>query len=177
MSLMSTQPEVLTPTSPTTDAWLLGIPSSGCPRDRADVGGNSWVDRRRNRGAGESPMDILTRLPAVVALERLPVPSLAIARDGTLLFANTAFAEMLGYRQDTLTESTFPQIFRAVPAALYALAGADALANLVVQLQHCEGWTVQASMSKSVLMRCDDPVALVTFVNLTERLWMDERSE
>jgi len=29
-------------------------------------------------------------------------------------------------------------------------------------------------MSKSALMRCDDPV-VVTFENLTERLWMDER--
>ena len=30
-------------------------------------------------------------------------------------------------------------------------------------------------MSKSALMRCDDPVVLVTFENLTERLWTDER--
>jgi hypothetical protein len=28
-------------------------------------------------------------------------------------------------------------------------------------------------MSKSVLMRCDDPVVLATFENLTERLWVD----
>ena len=62
-----------------------------------------------------------------------------------------------------------------MPAALCALSGVDALANLVVELQHCEGWTVQARMSKSALMRCDDPVVLVTFENLTERLWTDER--
>lgn len=175
MSLVSTQPEILTSTSSTTDAWLLEEASSACPRDGADVGGDSWVDRRRNGGSGESPIDILTRLPAVVVLERLPVPSLAIARNGVVLFANTAFAEMVGHRQDTLAESAFPQIFRALPAALCALASVDALANLVVELQHCEGWTVRASMSKSVLMRCDDPVVLVTFQNLTERLWTDEQ--
>ena len=62
-----------------------------------------------------------------------------------------------------------------MPAAIGALSGVDALANLVVELQHCEGWTVRAKMSKSALMRCDDPVVLVTFENLTERLWMDER--
>ena len=50
-----------------------------------------------------------------------------------------------------------------------------AVTNLVVELQHCEGWTVRAKMSKSALMRCDDPVVLVTFENLTERLWVDER--
>ncbi len=120
-------------------------------------------------------MDILKRLPAVVVLERLSVPSLAIARDGMILFANTAFADMVGYRRDGLAESALELIFRAEPAALCALAGVDALANLVVELRHREGWTVRASMSKSVLMRCDDPVVLVTFDNMTERLWTDER--
>ena len=47
-------------------------------------------------------MDILTRFPAVVVLDRVPVPTLVIARDGTILFATTAFAEMVGYRQDRL---------------------------------------------------------------------------
>ena len=68
----------------------------------------------------------------------------------------------------------FPHVFHTVPAALCALSGVDALANLVA-LKHCEGWTVRARMSKSALMRCDDPVVLVTFENLTERLWLDER--
>jgi len=45
----------------------------------------------------------------------------------------------------------------------------------VVELRHCEGWTVRARMSNSALMRHDDPVVLVTFDNLTEQLWMDER--
>jgi PAS domain S-box-containing protein len=120
-------------------------------------------------------MDILTRLPAVVVLERVPVPTLAVARDGIILFANTEFAEMVGYRQDSLAGLAFPEIFHTEPAALSALSGVDALANLVVELGHCEGWTVRARMSKSALMRSDDPVVLVTFENLTERLWIYER--
>ena len=133
------------------------------------------MERRRNRTSDDSPMDVLTRLPAVVVLERIPVPTLAVARDGIILFANTAFAEMLGYGQDRLAGLAFAEIFHTVPAAVGALSGVDALANLVVELQHCEGWTVRARMSKSALMRRDDPVVLVTFENLTERLWMDER--
>jgi PAS domain S-box-containing protein len=133
------------------------------------------VERRRNARSGDSPMDILTRLPAVVVLERVPVPTLAIARDGIILFANTAFAEMVGYRQDSLAGLAFPEIFHTVPAAVGALSGVDALANLMVELRHCDGWTVRAKMSKSALMRRDDPVVLVTFENLTERLWIDER--
>ncbi|MGB8387103.1 MAG: PAS domain S-box protein [Mycobacterium sp.] len=132
------------------------------------------MERRRTGESGDSPTDILTRLPAVVVLERIPVPTLAMARDGIMLFANTAFAEMVGYRQDRLAGSAFPEIFHTVPAVIGALSGVDALVNLVVQLQHCEGWTVRARMSKSAMMRRDDPVVLVTFENLTERLWIDE---
>jgi PAS domain-containing protein len=113
-------------------------------------------------------------MPAVVVLERLPIPSLAMGRDGVILFANTAFAEMVGYQQDRLAGLTFPLVFNTVPATVFALTGVDALANLVVELKHCEGWPVRARMSKSALMRRDDPVVLVTFEDLTERLWTDE---
>ena len=119
-------------------------------------------------------MDVLRRLPAVVVLERLAVPSVAMARDGIILFANTAFAEMVGYERDGLAESTFPEIFHTVPATLCALSGVDALANLVVELRHCEGWTVRARMSNSPMVGRDDLVVLVTFDDLTERLWTNE---
>ncbi|OBH04745.1 histidine kinase [Mycobacterium sp. E2699] len=120
-------------------------------------------------------MDVLGRLPAVVVLDRLPVPALAMARDGVILFANAAFAEMVGYEHDGLAGSVFPEIFDTVPAALCGLSGVDALANLVVELRHCEGWPVRARMSRSALLRRDDPVVLVAFENLTEQLWTDER--
>jgi PAS domain S-box-containing protein len=174
MSSVTTQPEMLTSVPPTSNAWSLAGGPHDCPRNGAGMGGDQRIERRRNGSAGDSPMDILTRLPAVVVLERIPVPSLAMTRDGIILFANTAFAEMVGYRQDRLAGLSFPHIFHTVPAALCALSGVDALANLVVELQHSEGWTVQARMSKLALMRCDDPLVLVTFEDLTERLWMDE---
>jgi PAS domain-containing protein len=164
MSVMTTESEMLTSVPSMSSAQLLAGGSHG----------HQGVERRRNGGSADSPMDVLMRLPAVVVLERVPVPSLAMTRDGIILFANTAFAEMVGYRQDRLAGLAFPEIFHTVPAALCALSGVDALANLVVELQHCEGWTVRARMSKSALMRCDDPV-VATFENLTERLWMDER--
>jgi PAS domain S-box-containing protein len=98
-----------------------------------------------------------------------------MARDGIIVFANTALAEMVGYRQDRLAGSAFAEVFHTAPAALCALSGFDEVTNLVVELQHCEGWTVRARMSKSALKRFDDPIVLVTFENLTEQLWMDER--
>ena len=157
------------------DARLVGGGSHDHPRDDAGMDGSRRMERRRSGSSGDSPVDILTRLPAVVVLERIPVPTLAMARDGIILFANTAFADMLGYGQDGLAGLAFAEVFDTVPAALSAFSGVDALANLVVELQHCEGWTVRARMSKSALKRSDDPVVLVTFENLTERLWTDEQ--
>jgi PAS domain-containing protein len=174
MSVATPQLEMLTSAPSMPNARLLSEDSHGHPHDGAGMDGGRWVERRRNGKSNDSPMDALTRMPAVVMLERVPLPLLAMARDGIILFANTAFAEMVGYRQDSLAGSAFPEIFHTVPAALCALSGVDALANLVVELQHCEGWTVRARMSKSALMRSDDPV-VVTFENLTERLWMNER--
>jgi PAS domain S-box-containing protein len=170
MSVVTTHPEMLTTVPSMPNARLL----AGGSHDYPD-GSDRRVERRRNGGSGDSPMDVLTRLPAVVVLERFPVPALSMTRDGTILFANTAFAEMVGYRRDGLAGLPFAEVFQTVPAVLCALSGVDALANLVVELKHCEGWTVRARMSKSALMRRDDPVVLVTFENLTERLWMDEQ--
>ena len=173
MSVVATQSEMLTSAPSLSNGWLVSEGSPGHPHDAAGTGGSRRVERR-NGGSGGSPMDILTRLPAVVVMERIPVPSLAMARDGIILFANTAFAEMVGYPQDSLAGLGFPETFHTVPAAVATLSSVDALANLIVQLRHCEGWTVRARMSKSATMRRDDPVVLVTFENLTERLWIDE---
>ena len=175
MSVVTTQPETVTPVPSTWNSRLFDGDLPDRPCDGTLIDGGARVERRRNASCADSPMDILRRLPAVVVLERLPVPALAMARDGIILFANMAFAEMVGYEQDRLTGSAFPEIFHTVPVALCGLAGVDALANLVVELRHCEGWTVRARMSNSALMRHDDPVVLVTFDNMADRLWTDEQ--
>lgn len=158
------------------NSQLLGEGSQGHSRERdGSASGGRRVERRRKGGADHPPAEILARLPAVVVLERIPVPTLAIARDGMILFANTAFEEMMGYPHESLPGQGFGEVFHTVPAALSALSSVHALANLVVELQHREGWTVSARMSKSALMRSDDPVVLVTLENLTERLWTEDQ--
>jgi PAS domain S-box-containing protein len=157
------------------NAQLLGGGSHGHPGDGAGTADDRPVERRRNATSDDAPLDILKRLPAVVVLERIPVPTIAITRDGTILFANTAFADMVGYRQGSLADLVFPEIFDTAPGVVSALSGVDALANLVVELRHHEGWTVRARTSKSALRRSDDPFVLLTFENLTEQLWVEER--
>ena len=79
-------------------------------------------------------MTTLTQLPALVVLERIPVPVLAIAQDGSILFTNTAFAEMVGCEPDEVLSLRIDQIFHQAPASEPLLSVVHALANMVVEL-------------------------------------------
>ena len=120
------------------------------------------------------PIDDLQQMPALVVLERLPAPALAVDRLGIILFANDPFCDMVGYPADQLLSTNFEEIFQTVPAddRWVALVGTDAAR--LVQLRHKYGYPVWASMSKSAMRRRDDTVALVTFHDLTEDLWLNK---
>jgi PAS domain S-box-containing protein len=131
-------------------------------------------DRRRAGQAGQSPMTILEQLPALVVLQRLPVPTLALGQDSSILFANAAFADMLGHPLEELLTLKFYQVFHTLRVdesdAVFLIR---AYANQLVELAHSDGSIVRALMSKSALRRGDDPVAITTFQDLTEKLWDD----
>lgn len=68
----------------------------------------------------------------------------------------------------------FQQLFRAAPPVDESAVSVPwAHSEGLVELVHKEGWVVRAKMSKSVVMRADDPV-LVTFQDLTEQRWAGE---
>jgi PAS domain S-box-containing protein len=134
----------------------------------------SSMERRRNRRGSQSPNEMLRQLPALLVLDRLPVAALAVAEDGAIVFANRACADMLGYTPDELTCLQFPDLFRAWPPETAAVAAMHSFADVIVDLKHRDGSPVNARMSKSALQRDDDPVALVTFQDLTEQLWVHE---
>ncbi|MDR3665133.1 MAG: PAS domain-containing protein [Mycobacterium sp.] len=120
-------------------------------------------------------MTNLKQLPALIVLERIPVPALAIAHDGSILFTNTAFAEMVGWEPDEVVALGFYQIFHKTPDSESLLTVVHAFANMVVELAHKDGSVVRALMSRSAAMRADDEFALATFQDLTEQLWEGER--
>jgi PAS domain S-box-containing protein len=132
------------------------------------------LERRRSQPASDSPNAILQELPALLALDRLPVPALALASDGAVLFANTAFAAILGRSRESMTSMRYEDIFSVPPRERRFVAGAHLHADTFVELLHIEGWTVPAKMSKSATRRGDDSVTLATFEDLTEQLWMNE---
>jgi PAS domain S-box-containing protein len=132
---------------------------------------NRLMDRRRTVHAGQSPIEALEQLPALVLLERIPIPTLAVLHDGTIVFANGAFAEMVGRAADEVTSLKFHDIFYGALPTDSPLSVVDGLANMVVELAHQDGSTVRALMSSSALRRSDDEIALATFQDLTEYLW------
>jgi PAS domain S-box-containing protein len=142
---------------------------------KAAMDNNQAVDRRRTAEASRPPLEVLKELPALVLLERIPVPTLAVLQDGTIVFANTAFAEILGRASQEVVALRFHDIFYGALETESVLEVVDGLANMVVELAHKDGSTVRALMSKSALRRADDEIALATFQDLTEELWANER--
>ena len=61
-----------------------------------------------------------------------------------------------------------------MPADESAVSVVRQHADLIVELVHQDGSIRRARMSKSALVRGDDPVALAAFQDLTEKLWSEE---
>jgi PAS domain S-box-containing protein len=115
---------------------------------------------------------MLLQMPALVVLERLPEPALAVDHQGTILFANGAFCDMLGHAPDELLAMKFRDIFCTLPTRHSAVELVRDHADRLVKLTHKEGHPVWARMSKSASRRRDDTFALATFHDHTEELWL-----
>ena len=131
------------------------------------------LERRRPRPVDQSPLEVLQQMPALVVLDRLPAPTLAVDCEGTILFANGAFSDMLGHAPDELLAMKFGDIFCS-PATLHsAVVLVRAHPDRLVQLAHKDGHPVWTRMSKSAMQRRDDTLALATFHDHTEELWLN----
>jgi len=136
---------------------------------RREGGTYTGVDRRCREQARQSPSEVLMQIPALRVLERIPEPVLGIARDGKVVFANTAFCDMLGYTQEALLTLGIDQISNLDGKSAFTLMRAPA--DAPVQFVHRDGFIVAATMSMSALRRDDDPLAITWFKDVTEQLW------
>jgi PAS domain S-box-containing protein len=108
---------------------------------------------------------------ALLALERIPVPAIALADDGAVLFANVAFAEILGCSREAVTSMSYAEIFHALPTEETLFGVARLCADAIGNWQHLVGSTIFAKMTESAVVRRAGPVAIATFDQLMERLW------
>lgn len=64
----------------------------------------------RFRRPSDSPIAESCQTPALPVLEQYPVPAIAVADDGAVLFANTAFARVFGCSRDAVTSMSYEDI-------------------------------------------------------------------
>jgi PAS domain-containing protein len=118
----------------------------------------------------------LEQLPALTLLERLPVPMLAVGKDGIILYTNPACAEMLGQPHDGLIGHPLDEFLDvgvgSTPGGSFQML--HAAAGALTAWRHCEHGAVKAISSPPLLMRHDDPVLLVALTDVTEWLWTVE---
>ncbi|HUH68692.1 MAG TPA: PAS domain-containing protein [Mycobacterium sp.] len=135
--------------------------------------GSRRIERRRPRPPDQLPIEELQQMPALIVLERLPAPALAVDRAGTVLFANASFCDLVGYSSDELVSMNFDDFFCCPPADDRWVTLVGTGPEGLVELRHKYGHSVWAGMSKSAMRRRDDTLALVTFRDRTEELWLN----
>ncbi len=138
------------------------------------------MERRRNVAQPpQSPIADLEQMPGLILLDRLPVPVMAVHRDGSIVFANPSFADMLGYPKKAVSALRLQDILYDKDAddvsAEQAHRELSSEPGSVKEFVHSDSTLVRATVSQSLLRRDDDTITLAVLHDLTERLWNNPR--
>jgi nitrogen-specific signal transduction histidine kinase len=130
------------------------------------------AEERRRRPRPTTVAGFLDQLPAVVLLNRISMPMLAVADDGMILFANPACQVMLGAGDTSINGQPLNRFLHVAAAgASDAVAALREAAGQVTTWQHTRDENVKAVVSQPLLMRAEDPILLVGLTDVTELLW------
>ncbi len=136
---------------------------------------NKPSTERRRRPSPSNPAELLRALPALVLLDRLPVPMLATGLDGVVVYTNRAFATTLGYHPDTITliGRRLPTLLagRSATAPRDCVTALRAAETLVVDWLHAEGFPVRSVVSDMLFLRATDQILLIGVTDITELMW------
>jgi transcriptional regulator of aromatic amino acid metabolism len=120
--------------------------------------------------AADSLIAETRQISALVVLEQCPIPVIAVADDGAVVFANTACEHLLGNSCDAVTAVTYDNICSALPVdeTLFAVTplGPNAIASLMLLGQA----TVFVKMRKSAIRCGADLDRVAIFEELVARL-------
>jgi hypothetical protein len=122
------------------------------------------------RAARDAPMDELRQTSALRALEQYSVAAIAIADDGAVLFANSAFAEILGCSSDAVTSMSHEYICSTLPAGETLFAIARLCPNTIGRSLHLGQATCFVKMHEAAVLNGVESIAIAMFEGLTERL-------
>ena len=139
------------------------------------VDANVHSTERRRRPPPSTPEGYLDALPGLILLDRLPIPMLATRLDGVVVYANPAFATMLGYHPDTitLTGQQLPALLAGHSATPPhdCVTALRAARTVVVDWLHAEGFPVRSVISDSLFVRATDQLLLIGATDITELMW------
>jgi nitrogen-specific signal transduction histidine kinase len=129
--------------------------------------------------AGEPPLQQLgtsfgaepSRMTPLRVLTQHPVPVIAVADDGAIVFANTAFADVLSCSCDSLTSMSYEDICSILPpdetlVAVTRLLGPNTIGR---SLQLGES-TLFVKMRRSAILSAADSGPVTLFEGLMKRL-------
>lgn len=118
-------------------------------------------------------MTALSELGGLTVLEWIDLTTLAVARNGSIIFSTRAIADMIGWTPDMVRVLEYRQIFDSGPDGTCPLAIIRAHAHLVVELIHLDGSIVRAKVGQALVLG-DDEVAIATFGDLSDDAWFAE---
>ncbi|MGA9489216.1 MAG: PAS domain-containing protein [Mycobacterium sp.] len=110
------------------------------------------------------------RLSALGVLKQCPVPVIAVAHDGTVLFANSAFAHFLDYSCEAITSLSYEDICSVLPADETLFAVTRLRPNVIGSLMLSGQVTVFVKMRRSAILSRNDSYAVAMCKELMERL-------
>jgi PAS domain-containing protein len=176
---MSTSPDFAEPRTVQTAGHAVAMA-------RAEINGNGYhnfVDakerstERRRRPSLSTTDEYLHALPALILLDRLPIPMLATGLDGVVVYTNPAFATMLGHHPDTitLTGQRLPALLAGHSATppRDCVTALRAAGTVVVDWLHAEGFPVRSVISDTLFVRATDQILLIGVTDITELMWTD----
>jgi PAS domain-containing protein len=153
-------------------------PASTGGRDES-VGVHVRSTEFRRRPPTGTPEAHLHELPALVLLDRLAIPMLAVRLDGVVVYTNPALATMLGHHPNTVALIGRPLsellAGRSATPALDCVAELRATGTMVVDWLHAEGFAVRSVISETVFVRATDQILLIGITDITELMWTIHR--
>jgi hypothetical protein len=110
------------------------------------------------------------QIPVLRALEEYPIAAVAVADDGAVLFANSAFVEVLGCSSDAVTSMSYADIFCALPTDETLFAVTRLCPNTLGSSPQSGRATCFVKMRKLAVRNGAASVAITLFEELLERL-------
>jgi PAS domain-containing protein len=133
---------------------------------------------RRSEEVPSSTIGYLQQLPALVLLDRLLTPVIAVELDGELSYANPAFAGMLGYSDAAALTGQWVSTLmtgRADEPARDCVTALGTARGSLVEWCHVDDYSVQTRVSDTMLLRSTDPLLLVSVSDVTEWHWTNRQ--